>query len=71
MRIRYIEPTPSPNTMKVNLDVRLPEGERHTNTPDQAQNAPDYIRRLLEIPGLAGVFHTADFIAVDREPKAD
>jgi len=71
MRIVFIEPTPSPNSMKVNLDFRLPDGERYTYTSKEETTAPSYIRRLLEIPGVAGVFHTADFIAVDRQPKAD
>ncbi len=72
MRILFIEPTPSPNSMKVNLDVRLPDGLRLTYTSDDiTEQTPDHIRRLLDIPGVASVFHAADFIAVDREPKAD
>ena len=71
MRIVHIEPTPSPNSMKVNLDTRLPDGERHTYTKDRSANAPDLIRRLLAIPGIEEVFHTADFMAIERTAKAD
>ncbi len=72
MRILFIEPTPSPNSMKVNLDFRLPDGVRLTYTADGVtEQTPDHIRRLLDIPGVGSVFHAADFIAVDREPKAD
>jgi hypothetical protein len=72
MKVLYIEPTPSPNSMKVNLDFRLEDGVRLTYTKDTAdEHTPDHIRQLLDIPGVAGVFHAADFIAVDREPKAD
>ena len=71
MRIVSIEPTPSPHSMKVNLDERLPDGIRRSFAKKDAERAPEPLNRILEIPGVAGVFHTADFLAVDREPKAD
>lgn len=71
MRIVSIEPTPSPHSMKVNVDETLPGGVRMTYTGSNAGQAPEPIRKLLAIPGVASVFRTADFIAVDREPKAD
>lgn len=69
MKIISIEPTPSPNTMKLNMDERVERGR----TYDQAnkQFAPLYIRSMLEVPGVKSVFQTADFIAVDRFPNAD
>jgi len=30
MKIRSVEPTPSPNVMKLNVDETLPPGERRT-----------------------------------------
>ena len=71
MKLVSIEPTPSPNTMKLNLDTSLPKGMHRTYTKERADGAPDYIRRLLSIPGVKSVFHTADFIAIDRFPKGD
>ena len=32
MKIRSIEPTPSPNVMKLNMDERLPEGKNYQFT---------------------------------------
>lgn len=69
MRIVSIEPTPSPNSMKINLDESLPKGIKRTY--QSAEAAPDPFRRMLEIPGVTSVFHTADFIAVDRTPRGD
>lgn len=71
MRIINIEPTPSPNSMKINLDEQLPGGKRYTYRKDNAVSAPEWARRLLAISGVEEVFHTADFIAIERAPKAD
>ena len=70
MRIVSIEPTPSPNTMKINLDESLPKGVKRTYTKNDSV-VPEVFRRILDIPGVTAVFHTADFIAVDRTPKGD
>lgn len=71
MRIRNIEPTPSPNAMKINLDFRLPDGQRYTYSAANKAKVPDLIKRLLDIPGVTEVFHSTDFMAVERSPKAD
>jgi len=71
MHIVSIEPTPSPNSMKVNLSERLPEGIRTTYTAGQADKAPAFIRQLLAIEGVKSIYHAADFLAVDRTAKAD
>lgn len=71
MRLISIEPTPSPNSMKLNLDESLPAGARYTFTAEQAAQAPDYARKLLAIPGVKSLYHAADFIALDRTPKGD
>lgn len=71
MRLVSIEPTPSPNSMKLNLDETLPSGVRLTFAAEQAAEAPDYARRLLAIPGVKSLYHAADFIALDRTPKGD
>jgi hypothetical protein len=71
MNIVSIEPTPSPNSMKLNLDETLPKGVKHTYTKEQVDQAPPLYRNLLGIDGVRSVFHTADFIAIDRQPKFD
>lgn len=57
--------------MKINLDTRLPDHVRMTYTSDQKEGTPDLIRRLLDITGVTEVFHTSDFIALERKPKGD
>ena len=71
MKLVSIEPTPSPHTMKLNLDRRLPGDKGVTYTADNREEAPELLRRILEVPGVRSVFQVADFIAVDRHPKAD
>ncbi|ANY74354.1 conserved virulence factor C family protein [Paenibacillus ihbetae] len=71
MKITFIEPTPSPNSMKLHLDETLEPGIRKTYTIENERSAPSWIRQLLHIPGVKSVFHTADFIALDRKGNAD
>ncbi|WP_172257293.1 virulence factor [Saccharibacillus deserti] len=71
MEIKLIEPTPSPNTMKLHLNETLEAGIRKTYTLDNERSAPPIIARLLHIEGVKSVFHTADFMAIDRKPGAD
>lgn len=71
MKIQSIEPTPSPNTMKVLLDEELPFGTSHNYKPDQVENAPAIIQQLMKIEGVKGIYHVADFLAIERHPKYD
>ncbi|WP_018922310.1 conserved virulence factor C family protein [Salsuginibacillus kocurii] len=71
MKIVSIEPTPSPNTMKLNLDQSLPSGTSNNYRPDNKEEAPEAIQKLFTIEGIKGVYHVADFIALERHPKAD
>jgi hypothetical protein len=71
MRILSIEPTPSPNTMKIILDETLPGGKSNNYTKTTMESAPENIKRLLEIEGVKGVYHVADFLALERNPKVD
>jgi len=70
MKLLSIEPTPSPNSMKLNVDVMLPRGKRVTYTVKEADSAPEQLKQLLLINGVRSVFQTADFIALDRKPNA-
>lgn len=55
--------------MKLNMDERV--SDARTYTRDSLDQAPDYIRRLLTVDGVKSVFQVADFISVERDPKAD
>lgn len=71
MKIVKIEPTPSPNSMKLTLDTRLNPGVRLDVGRGREDMAPAYIRKLLAIEGVTGVFQTADFLALERHPRGD
>lgn len=71
MKLISIEPTPSPNSMKLNVDEPLPRGLRQTYTKKEASSAPEPLRSLLAIEGVRSIFRTADFIALDRVSNAD
>ncbi|OYD56148.1 virulence factor, partial [Fictibacillus aquaticus] len=71
MKITGIEPTPSPNSMKINLDENLPEGVRHNYTKDSAADAPAEIKKIFAGGGVTNIYHVQNFLAVERHPKAD
>lgn len=71
MNIKSIEPTPSPNTMKINLTEELPAGQSNNYKKESAEQAPLLIQRLLQIEGIKGVYHVADFLAIERISKYD
>lgn len=71
MKILSIEPTPSPNTMKINLDEELPFGTRNNYKKENRDEAPAIIKDILNIEGVKGVYHVADFLAVERNAKYD
>lgn len=71
MKITFIEPTPSPNTMKLHLDESLAPGIRRTYTPETRRSAPAWAQEMLDIPGVTSVYHAADFAALERKGSAD
>jgi hypothetical protein len=71
MKIISIEPTPSPNTMKLNMDESLPKGTTMSYTKENDKEAPSYIQQLLKVEGVKAVFQVMDFISIDRNSKAD
>ncbi|MDQ0255241.1 hypothetical protein J2S74_002623 [Evansella vedderi] len=71
MKIISVEPTPSPNTMKLTLNKELPHGKSHNYTREIAADGPSFVQELFQIEGVKGVYHVADFIAVERNPKVD
>lgn len=71
MKLLSIEPTPSPNVMKLNVDERLPVGVQHVYTKENIDKAPELMGKLLAIEGVVSIFHTADFLALERKSNAD
>lgn len=71
MRLISIEPTPSPNSMKLNLDTSLPNNQSFNFKKEDKDKAPQYLKTLLEIDGVTGVYQVIDFIALERHPKMD
>lgn len=71
LKIKTIEPTPSPNTMKIILDEELLMGKSHNYKKETASDAPAVIQTILQIEGIKGVYHVADFLAVERNAKFD
>ncbi|CAG9622011.1 conserved virulence factor C family protein [Sutcliffiella rhizosphaerae] len=69
MKILSIEPTPSPNTMKVILSEELRAGARNNYSQENSSQAPKVIQDILEIEGVKGVYHVADFLAVERNAR--
>lgn len=71
MKLLSIEPTPSPNVMKLNVDERLPDGVQRVYTKDKPEQGPAMMGKLLSIDGVVSIFHTADFLALERKSNAD
>ncbi len=68
MEIVRVEPTPSPNTMKIVLSFKKEDRSSNTYTEVNDHN-PEFINRILQLEGIKSVFHVMDFIAVDKRPK--
>lgn len=70
MKIVSIEPTPSPHSMKINVNERLPDGETlNFKLGDDLEDAPDYINSLFKIEGITNIYRVIDFITLARHPR--
>lgn len=70
MKIVSIEPTPSPYSMKINLDEQLTDGQTENyKLKDDVSNAPDYVQKLFTVNGVKGLYRVIDFIALERNPR--
>ncbi|SPU03591.1 lyase [Bacillus subtilis] len=65
MKIKSIEPTPSPNTMKVILTEELPAGKSNNYKPEQAEGAPLVIAEILKIDGVKGYITSQIFLLLN------
>src|SRR5699024_10393283 len=72
MKIVSIEPTPSPHSMKINVNEHLEDGETlNYKSGDDLSKAPEYIQKLFEINGISGIYRVIDFITIQRRPRVE
>ncbi|MEN2768958.1 conserved virulence factor C family protein [Ornithinibacillus xuwenensis] len=70
MKIVSIEPTPSPYSMKINVDEVMSDGQTENyKLGDDLTNAPMYIQNLFTINGVKGIYRVIDFIALERDAR--
>jgi Scaffold protein Nfu/NifU N terminal len=67
--VRETSPTPNPDAMKFTLDAPF-EGMVNATVAAEAQ-ADAMTAALFDVPGVAAVFRTADFVTVTRVPGTD
>jgi hypothetical protein len=66
MKLVTIEPTPSPNSMKIVVDTELPKGTSHNYKKNDAETASYPASALLNIHGVKGIYHVMNFMAIER-----
>ncbi|MGV3488511.1 MAG: conserved virulence factor C family protein [Tuberibacillus sp.] len=71
MKLISIEPTPSPNSMKLTVNETLPIGKSVNFTQENKSEADGLLRELLDIDGVKGIYRVADFIALERLSKSE
>jgi hypothetical protein len=69
VRLKSVETTPNPNSMKLNFHESL--GKAITYTEENADTGSDFVRALLQIEGVKSVFVCQDFITLNRAPTVD
>ena len=69
MEILRIEPTPSPNTMKVVLSYT--REDKLSNTYKSRRNTTKIYKSVVIYRWYHFHFHVMNFLAVDKAPKAD
>ncbi len=68
MRLKSVETTPNPNSMKLNFHESL--GKAITYTAENIDGSPGFVRALLNIEGVKSIFVCQDFITINRAPGA-
>ena len=71
MKIKAIEPTPSPNTMKVILNEVLPSGARNNYTNENKEQAPMQVQEILKIEGIKRCISCSRLFSSGRNAKYD
>lgn len=72
MKIISMEPTPSPYSMKVNVNETLAADQTvHYTIKDDLSQAPTYVQDLLAIEGVKSLYRVIDFITIERNPRVE
>ncbi|HSU79927.1 MAG TPA: virulence factor [Candidatus Angelobacter sp.] len=71
MKLVKIEPTPSPNNMKLVVSDRLPMGESYSYTKERGKEAPFLLQNVLNLEGVKSLYRVADFISLERQPQME
>ena len=61
-----VAPTPNPDAMKFSVGVSV--GGPISYTP--ASEAEGFVGDIMALPGVAGLFMTADFVTITKTPSA-
>ncbi|MEK4229149.1 conserved virulence factor C family protein [Solibacillus sp. FSL H8-0538] len=69
MKIITIEPTPSPNSMKIVIDQDLPFGKSFNYTKENIAEASATLQAIFAVEGVKGIYHVSNFLAVERNGK--
>lgn len=69
MQLKSIETTPNPNSMKLNFNEDF--GKAVTYASSSSNQAPSFVHKLLNIPGIQSVFVCADFLTLNKDPRFD
>lgn len=69
MKILSIEPTPSPNSMKVIIDQDLPFGKSFNYTKENIGEASPEMQAIFGVEGVKGIYHVSNFLAIERNAK--
>ena len=69
MKIVTIEPTPSPNSMKIVIDQDLPFGKSFNYTKETIAEASPELQAIFAVEGVKGIYHVSNFLAVERNAK--
>lgn len=71
MKIKNIEATPNPNSMRIVLSTELPSGESNNYTKADATTAAEPFASLLSIKGIKGIYHIMNFMAVEKDSDTE
>lgn len=71
MKILSVEPTPSSNNMKLNVNETATPEQSGSFTLENVEKAPQEIQDVLRLEGVKNVYRAAELIAVERNPKMD
>ncbi|TCI55966.1 PBS lyase [Exiguobacterium sp. SH1S21] len=69
MKLVAIEPTPSPNNLKIIVEPAF--SGRGVTYDKASQDVPETIRDIIALRGVKSVYAVSDFLAVERHPKHD